>query len=296
MNPDIWINGEFVPWDKAAIHPLCHSMQRGATVFDSVDCRETSDGRAAIFRLADHMKRFIRSAEIISMTIPYNLEELTDAVVATVAKSGMKTCIIRPLAYYADVIMQVYPGKLTPTVLIGLGAPHSSPETFSVTVGRMQKINCTSMPAKAKVSGNYIGPMIAKSEAVAAGFNDAIILDNEGNVAEGATSNIFIVENGKLITAPEGGILPGITRDTVMSIAAENDIDIIGEKFTPERMKAADEAFLCSSNSMIKPIVRVDEAMIADGTPGAITMKMNASYKDIIEGRSTTFQHWLTYA
>ncbi len=295
MKPDLWINGDFVPWDKAAIHPLCHSLQRGATVFDSIDCRETGDGDAAIFRLEDHMKRFLRSAEIIGMRVDYDLATLVDAVVDTVRKSGLKNCIIRPLALYSEVVMQVYPGDLAATVMIGIGVPHASPGNFSVMVGRMRKIDCMSMPAKAKVSGNYIGPMIAKTEAIAAGFDDALILDGDGNVAEGSTANVFIVENGKLVTAPDDGILPGITRDTVMKIAEANDIGIVRGHFTPERMKAADEAFLCSSNSMIKPIVKVDDTVIADGEPGPVSMTMKNYYNAIIEGRESAFAHWLTY-
>ena len=129
MKADLWMNGSFVPWDKACVHPLSHSMQRGATLFESVDSNETSDGRTAIFRLRDHMVRLENSANIVGMKIPYSEDELIGAVVETVARSGMKNCVIRPLAYYADPVFQVYPGDIQVSVVIGLGTSPPPPET-----------------------------------------------------------------------------------------------------------------------------------------------------------------------
>ena len=295
MKPDIWINGEFVPWDKACIHPLCHSMQRGATLFESIDCNEAENGRPAIFRLKEHMLRLENSARIVGMPLSYNLEELMQAAVDTVARSGKKSCVIRPLAYYADVVMQVYPGDIPVSVVIGLGESHPLPEVYRVKISRLRKIDSLSMPAKAKVSGNYIGPMIAKSEAVRSGFDDTIILDRDGYIAEGATSNIFIVENGKLVTAPEDTILPGITRDSINVIAGKLGIEVIREKFDPERLKQADEAILCSSGNEVTPVVQVDDIVIGGSAPGEITRRLRSYYSEVIKGRIPELEHWLTY-
>lgn len=295
MKPDIWMNGDFVPWDKACIHPLSHSMQRGATLFESIDCNKAENSRPAIFRLRDHIKRFENSACIIGMPLPYDIETIMQAVVDTVARSGMKDCVIRPLAFYADTVMEVYPGDIPVTVVIGLGESHPIPESYRVKISRLHKIDSLSMPVKAKVSGNYIGPMIAKSEAIRAGFDDTIILDREGYIAEGATSNIFIVEQGTLVTTPEDTILPGITRNSLTVIAGKLDIGIIREKFSPERLKQADEVLLCSSGNEVTPIVRVDDIVIGDGRPGMITMQLRSYYNHVIKGRIPEFEHWLTF-
>jgi len=293
--PDIWINGSFVPWDNACVHPFCHGLQRGSVLFEGIDCNEAVNGRGAIFRLREHMERFINSARIIGMPLTYTLQALMDAVVATVARSGMKSCIIRPLAFYSTTVMDVYPGKSEVTVIIGLGDAHYPPESYRVTISSYRKIDNSCMPVKAKVSGNYINPMLAKSRAIDAGFDDAILIDRDGFVAEGTTSNIFIVENDTLYTAPEDSILLGITRDTILKVSKEVGVRTVKEKFDAERLKNADEVILCSSGKELTPIVQVDDAVIGDGRPGKIAQKLGAYYRDIIEGRVPEFEHWLTY-
>ena len=292
--PDIWMNGQFVPWDQACVHPFCHGLQRGAVLFESLDCNETIHGQAAIFRLRDHMLRFENSARIVGMQLDYDLESLMQAVIDTVAHSTMKSCIIRPLAFYSDPVMDVYPGDASLTVAIGLDEAHEPPESYRVTISRFSKISNSCMPVKAKVSGNYINPMISKSEAIRAGFNDAILLDKNGNVAEGTTSNIFIVENGRLFTAPEDAILLGITRDTIIEMARKLDIVIVMDTFDVNRLKNADEVILCSSGKELTPIIQIDEAVIGKGVPGETALRLKSHYKEIIEGRVPEFEKWLT--
>ena len=293
--PDIWINGKFVPWDKACVHPLCHGLQRGSVLFEGIDCNKTVSGRGAIFRLREHMERFFNSSGIIGMPLPYTIQALMDAVASTVTRSGMKDCVIRPLAFYSTTGMDVYPGKSDVTVIIGVGEAHYPPETYRVMVSSLRKIDDSCMPVKAKVSGNYINPMLAKSRAIDAGFDDAILIDREGFVAEGTTSNIFIVENNTLFTAPEDSILLGITRDTILKISKEAGVRTVKEKFDAERLKCADEVILCSSGKELTPIVQVDDAVIGDGRPGKIALKLGAYYRTIIEGRVPEFEQWLTY-
>ena len=293
--PDIWINGSFVPWNKACVHPLCHGLQRGSVLFEGIDCNKTMSGRAAIFRLREHMERFFNSSSIIGMPLPYSIQALMDAIVATVARSGMKDCVIRPLAFYSTTGMDVYPGKSEVTVVIGVGDAHYPPESYRVTISSYRKIDISCMPVKAKVSGNYINPMLAKSRAIEAGFDDAILIDRDGFVAEGTTSNIFIVENDTLYTAPEDSILLGITRDTILKISKKVRVKTVLEKFDAERLKNADEVILCSSGKELTPIVQVDDTVIGDGKPGKIALKLGAYYRDIIEGKIPEFEQWLTY-
>jgi branched-chain amino acid aminotransferase len=295
MNPDIWINGKFVPWDKASIHPFSLSMQRGATLFESLDCNEAVNGRAAIFRLKEHIHRFEISAGIIGIQLPYSSSDIEKAVVDTVANSGLKKCSIRPLAFYADPVFDLYPGNLPISVMIGVVEFHPTSDILRVKIGHLRKIDSSSMPVKAKVSGNYITPLLAKSEAVKAGFDDAILLDRDGYVAEACTANIFIVENGKLVTSPDDTILLGVTRDSILVLAKKLGIEVSIEKFGPDRLIAADEVILSSSGNTVKPIIQVDNHIIGKGTMGPVNSILRKYYNEVIVGKISEFEHWLTY-
>ncbi|MFC1538682.1 aminotransferase class IV [Candidatus Latescibacterota bacterium] len=295
MTPDIWLDGEFMLWNSVCVHPFCHSLQRGATLFESIDCVEAANGHAAIFRLKEHILRLRNSSEIIRIPLNYTVEELTNAVIETVARSGLKACTIRPLAYYSDPVFDIYPGNSKVSVAIGLGERRPHKDSITMKISRLLKIDSLSMPIKAKVSGNYIAPMLAKSDAIQNGFDDTIILDHDGYVAEGATSNIFIVENGGLVTAPEENILQGITRDTVMELSQKLALNIICELFLPERLKQADEVFMCSSGMGVVPVTRVDDCIINDGKPGPVTKRLRSYYLEVSTGRVPKFENWLTY-
>jgi branched-chain amino acid aminotransferase len=296
MKPDVWMNGTFVPWESASVHPLCHSLQRGACLFESLDCNDTVSGRPAVFRLHDHMVRFEKSAEIIGMTLPYDIGTLERAVTSTVARSGLKKCAIRPLAFWSDPMMDLLPGDSPVTVVIGLGEFRPSPPALTAKIACSRKIDSGCMPVKAKVSGNYIASLLAKADAVRGGFKDAIFLDTDGNVAEFTTANIFIVEKGKLLTAPDDSILLGVTRDSIMKIAAHLGIECVQEKFGPDRLKAADEVILSSSGNEVKPIVRVEDSVIGGGVMGPVTARLQSFYGDVITGKVREFEHWLAYA
>ncbi|MFC1485781.1 branched-chain-amino-acid transaminase [Candidatus Latescibacterota bacterium] len=295
MKPDIWIDGTFVPWDKACIHPLCHSMQRGATLFESIDCLKTGNGTPVIFRLPEHLERFQNSASIIGMKLPYSAEALSHAVIQTVARSGLTSCTIRPLAFYAEPVFDIYPDTSRVSVVIGINEKKPLPESIRVNFSRLRKIENTSMPIKAKVSGNYIAPMITKSEAVRAGFDDTLMLDGDGFVTEGSTSNIFIVENGEIHTSPGDRILQGITRNTIMSLADRLQIPLSETFFPPQRLKQAEEVFISSSGLGVMPVVQVDDVVIGDGVPGPITKRLRSFYHDVATGRVSEFDGWLTY-
>jgi branched-chain amino acid aminotransferase len=295
MKPDIWIDGKFVPWDVACIHPLCHSIQRGAALFESIDCNEAINGKAAIFRLPEHIRRLEISADIIGMQLPYTAEEISRAIVETVARGGVANCTIRPLAIYADPIMDLYPAEVRVSMIIGLGTFHPSSGVYRLKVSDWRKIDQSCMPVKAKVSGNYIAPMLAKREALAAGYNDAILLDRDGFVAEATTANIFIVENGKLVTAPEDNILLGVTRDSIMGLSKHLGIGFVQERFGVERLVNADEVILCSSGNEVKPVVQVNNSIIGNGAEGPVTARLRKFYAEVIVGKVPEFERWLTY-
>jgi branched-chain amino acid aminotransferase len=289
------MNGTFVPWERASIHPLCHSLQRGACLFESLDCNEAVNNRAAIFRLREHMVRFETSAEIVGMPLPYGRAALERAVVDTVARSGLRKCVIRPLAFYANPMVELYHGNSPVTVVVGLGGFPPSAPVLRVKIARLRKIDASCMPVKAKVSGNYITPLLAKAEAIREGFNDAVFLDREGFVAEATTANIFIVEKGRLLTAPEDNILLGVTRNSIMKLAPSLGIPLSEEKFGPDRLMNADEIILCSSGNEVKPIVQVGDRLIGGGVEGPVTARVRSFYGDVIIGKVKEFEHWLTY-
>jgi branched-chain amino acid aminotransferase len=295
MKPDLWIDGKFVKWDNAHFHPLSHSLQRGATLFESIDCAESNNGLPVIFRLRDHMARFEESARLIGMPLKFNLEELMDAVIRTVLRSGLKVCTIRPIAFYADPVLDVYPGNSKVSVVIGVGEKSHKKEYLRMKISSLRKIDGLSMPIKAKVSGNYIASVIAKTEAIEAGFDDAILLDRDGFVAEGATSNIFMVENNNFYTAPGEKILQGITRDTLFNISEKLGLKLIEEQFDPARLKASDEVFMCSSGMGVMPVILVDDTTIGDGKPGPQTSRLRVFYNEITTGKLPEFEKWLTY-
>lgn len=295
MKPDIWMNGRFVPWDEAGIHPLCHSLQRGSTLFESIDCNETYDGRTAIFRLNEHISRFENSAKIIGVDIPFDTAGIRRAIIDTVARGGLKNCTIRPLAFHSEPILELHPGDSPVTMVIGLGEIHATASAYRLKISRWRKIDSSCMPVKAKVSGNYITALLAKDEALREGYHDAVLLDRDGFVAEATTANILIVENGKLLTAPKDNILLGVTRDSIMTLSRALGIEVIEEKFGPDRLKHADEVILSSSGNEVKPIVQVDDRVIADGDAGPVTRRLAAFYADVIIGKVKEFEHWLAY-
>lgn len=294
--PDIWVNGKLMKWEDATVHVLCHSLQRGSTIFESLDCNQSVSGQPAIFRLSDHMKRFLNSAEIIRMPIPYTLDELNNGVVETVRASGMTDCIIRPLAFCPDVVMEVYPGDSPAIhVVVGLAESKKPPRSIRLKLSPFRKMDMRSMPIKSKVSANYITPMMAKADAIRSGFDDAILLDGDGNVAECPTGNIFIVKNRTPITTPSTKILAGITRNSAMTIACDSGFDVCEETFSSEELKAADEVFYVSSGLGIMPVRAVDETIFDDGKVGPVTNEIMGIYNDAARGKIEKYLNWLTF-
>ena len=295
MNPDIWMDGAFVAWDNACIHPLGHSMQRGATLFESIDCLEGVNHRPVIFRLADHMTRFLNSAQIVGMPLGYSREELMRAAIETVARSGMKSCTIRPIAFYPDPEFDIYPGAAPRvSVVIGIAKKKPPKEHLRLTISGFRKIDSASMPVKAKVSGNYISPLMAKTEAIRAGFDDTILLDREGFVAEGTTANIFMIANGTIMTSPGDKILMGITRSTIMTLCKRAGLPFEETFFPPEQLKAADQVFESSSGIGVLPVIQIDDRIIGNGAPGPETVRLRTLYREVVTGAAPDRDGWLT--
>ncbi|MDE1861150.1 MAG: branched-chain amino acid transaminase [Candidatus Micrarchaeota archaeon] len=295
----IWINGRFVDFADAKVHVLTHSLQYGSGIFEGIRAYETRDG-TAIFRLKEHMKRLVDTAKIYSMGLGYTQKQLEDATVETVRKNGPKSCYIRPFAFYDDNrIGLTTKGKKVSVMIaaVPFGAYFEGHDKgISCKIATWHRINSEILPVTAKASGNYLNSIIASEEAAQAGADEAILLSHNGYVAEGAGENIFLVRDNQLITpSAASDILIGITRDSIMKIAAKDNLKVCEREVHKDELYIADEVFFTGTAAEVTPIVRIDSKPIGTGRPGAITSKLRDRFNRIVHGDSKEFKEWLTY-
>lgn len=296
----IWMDGRLVPWDDAKIHVLTHSLHYGTAAFEGIRAYRTEDGRSAVFRLQDHIRRLFDTAKILAFEIPYSYETVCDACIQTLTSNGLDEGYIRPLAYVGDGVMGVFPADNPIRLLIGVwkwGAylgEEALKKGIRVKVSSYTRYQPNSIMTRAKVSGHYVTGVLAKKEARALGFEEALLLDPDGFVAEGSGENIFIVRNGKLKTTPLTVILPGITRATLLKFARDLDLEVEESRFTRDELYIADEAFFCGTACEVTPIREVDGRVIGRGGMGPLTRKIQSLYFDTIRGRVAKYREWLT--
>jgi len=293
-NRKVWIDGEFVDWDGATVHVLSHSLQRGSTVFESLSCEDTPKG-PAIFRLDAHMDRFLQSARLTGMTIPFSPGQLIEAAKETVRRSGLSRCCIRPLAYYVGEELEVVPKHSTVQVIIAVASPIEVPDTLRAKISSFRKLHPDTVPVAAKVAGNYLCAMLAKREALEDGFDEAILLDCAGNVAEGPTDSLFVVKDGVVKTAPLGTVLAGITRDSVICIARDMGYNVEEMPTSAAELYEADEVFITSTGVGVVPVVQLDDREIGAGQPGKISQALRQAYSDAATGKNPQYDAWLAY-
>ncbi|RJQ54902.1 MAG: branched-chain amino acid transaminase [Actinobacteria bacterium] len=293
----IWMNGKLVDWDDAKVHVLTHALHYGSGVFEGIRAYETAEG-AAVFRLTDHMKRMQESAKIYSMEIPYELVELVDAVKDTIRVNKLKSCYIRPIAFRGYGQMGLFPLNVPVDVVIAVWpwgsylGEESLHHGVRVKVSSFQRNNPNSIPPAAKASGQYLNSILAKIEVVAAGYDEAIMLNAHGFVADGSGENVFTVKKGVLSTPPlSSGALGGITRDSVMKIAADLDVAVKEENLTRTDLYNADEVFFTGTAAEIVPIHEVDDREVGD--PGPITRKIQEIFFASVKGENDTYKDWL---
>jgi branched-chain amino acid aminotransferase len=300
MQPDIWFNGEFVPHDEANIHVLSHVIHYGSSVFEGIRCYETDQG-SAIFRLDEHMDRLINSAKIHRMEVPYSLEELNEAVVETVERSGMEECYIRPVTFRGEGPMGVNPleNKVETFIAVWEWGTYLGEEALEegvdVEVANWNRTAPNTLPAMAKAGGNYLNASLVKMNAVKNGKTEGIMLSTDGYLAEGSGENLFIVRDGTIYTAPVGlSILPGITRDAVITLAEEKGYDVEEKVIPREALYIADELFFTGTAAEITPIRTVDNYTIGNGSRGPVTKELQDAFFDIVEGGNDPHD-WLTF-
>ena len=292
--PRVWVDGDFVDWEDATVHVLSHSLQRGSTVFESLSCQDTPKG-PAIFRLDAHVDRFLQSARLTGMSMPFSRDELIEATKETVRASGLSRCCVRPLAYYVGEEIEVVPKHSTVQVIIAVASPIEVPDTLRAKISSFRKLHPDTVPVAAKVAGNYLCAMLAKREALANGFDEAILLDCGGNVAEGPTDSLFLVKDGVVKTAPLGTVLAGITRDSVMCIARDMGYNVEEITMPAPDLYDADELFITSTGVGVVPVVQLDDQQIGDGQPGKFSQALRQAHSDSASGRNPEYDAWLTY-
>ena len=295
----IWMDGDLLDWSDAKIHVLTHTLHYGTGVFEGVRAYETSAG-PAIFRLNDHTERLFNSADLIGMSIPYSPEELNDAQANIVRENKLNNAYIRPMCFYGSEGMGLRADNLKVHVCIAAWDWGSYLGDDKITNGIKVKVTgfpkrCEkSMLHKAKASGNYLYSMLALKDALNSGFDEALILDVDNNVNEGSGENFFMVKDGILYTPRDHTVLNGITRQTIIDISDDLDLEVFEKDISVDDVKEADEAFFTGTAAEVTPVVQVDQSKIGDGMTGKITRKIQKEYFDLIRGKNMKYDHWLT--
>ncbi len=296
----IWMDGEFVDWDNAKIHILTHSLHYGLAVFEGIRCYKTDEG-PAVFRLKDHIERLFKSAHIFTLNIPFTEEEIVEAVKETIRVNKIESCYIRPIVYLGYGNMGLYPKNNPVHVAIALwnwGAylgEEGLQKGIRVKTSSFIRNHVNSNMSRGKVAGYYVNSQLAKIEAISCGFDEALLLDTEGYVSEGSGENVFIVRKGYLKTTPLTSILEGITRDSVIKIAKDLNIEVKEERFTRDEVYIADEAFFTGTAAEITPIRELDGRVIGYGNRGPVTEKIQSMFFDIVKGKNPKYKNWLDF-
>ena len=293
------MDGELVPWDEAQVHVLTHTLHYGSGVFEGIRTYATADG-PAVFRLTDHIERLLDSAKMIMMEIPYSCDELVEACKLTVRENGLDSCYIRPIAYlgYGEMGLNPLPCAVNVSIAVWPWGAYLGDEGLAkgvrMKVSSWRRMDPNVNPVAAKGTGIYINSSLAKVEALKAGYDEAILLNTQGYVAECTGENLFIVRDGVLVTPPlASGALEGITRDSVMTIARDLGYEVREEQLLRSDLYLADEAFLTGTAAEVVPIRSVDDREIGD--PGEITRKIQETYFATVRGQVERYKDWLEH-
>ena len=295
----IWMNGELVDWADAKVHVGTHGLHYGAGVFEGIRAYETPKG-TAVFRLTDHLQRLDNSARLLYMKLPYSVEELHAASLELIAANGLPECYLRPMAFYGYGELGVSPGS-NPIDVVIMSWPWGAYlgeegliHGVRVKISSWRRIDANTIPHVAKATGIYLNSMLAVLEANHAGYDEAILLTDDGHVADGSGENVFVVKKGTIYTPDlSASILPGITRDTIIQIAQDLGHPVRETNLIRSDLYLADEVFMTGTAAEVTPVRSIDDHEI--GPPGPVTKEIQAAYLDTVRGRSERWSHWLEY-
>ncbi|EFL52960.1 branched-chain amino acid aminotransferase [Solidesulfovibrio fructosivorans JJ]] len=295
----IWMDGTLTPWDQANVHVLTHALHYGYAVFEGIRAYECVDGSSAVFRLKEHTARLFGSAKILGLTIPFTQEQVAAACVETLKANKMAAGYIRPLVFVGFGSMGVNPADNPIRLSIAvwpwgayLGA-EALEKGISIRTSSYTRYHVNSMMTKAKAAGNYVNSVLAKMEALADGFDEAMMLDAAGYVAEGSGENIFIVKDGVIKTPPLTTVLAGITRDSVLTVARELGYEVVEQFFTRDEVYVADEVFFTGTAAELTPIRAVDRRVIGEGHAGPVAKALQTAFFKVVKGENPAHADWL---
>jgi branched-chain amino acid aminotransferase len=296
----IWHNGELIPWDEATVHVASHVLHYASAVFEGIRCYDTANG-SAVFRLEEHVKRLVNSARIYRMPIGFDHASLEEAILETIRANEMKSCYIRPLIFrgYHSLGVNPLPCPVESYIMVWEWGKYLGPEALEegvdVQVSTWQRAAQNTFPGLAKCAANYMNAQLIKTEAIEHGYSEGIALDTRGHVSEGSGENIFLVYEGRVLTPSlAASVLPGITRDTVMTLAGELGYTAEETDIPREMLYVADEVFFTGTAAEITPIRSIDRVQVGAGRRGPVTEALQTRFFDIVEGRAEDQYGWLT--
>jgi branched-chain amino acid aminotransferase len=295
----IWMNGEFVAWEDAKVHVLTHALHYGTGVFEGIRAYET-EGGTAIFRNRDHLDRLENSSKLYYMDLPFSKEQLREAMHELIVRNGFKSCYIRPLVWRGHGPMGLNPLENPVEAMIAVWewAPYLGEEGKRNGVrGRVssyRRISSDSLIPHSKASGQYLNSVLAKIESIKSGYDEAILLDDQGHISEGTGENVFVVKDGVICTPPQtAGILDGINRKSCIQIARDLGYELIERDVARAELPLADEVFLTGTACELTPLREIDDHPIGEGEPGPITRQIQQLFEDAVRGRAQQYAEWL---
>lgn len=297
----IWLDGRLVPWSEANVHVLTHTLHYGLGVFEGIRCYRTADGRSAVFRLGEHLRRLLDSAHINLMQVPWDAAALEAACLETLRANRLEEGYLRPIAFIGDGVMGLNPADnpIRVAIIVWPWGKYLGEE--GMELGIRAKISTfarhfvNSKMTKGKTCGDYVNSILAKREALLDGYDEAILLDTNGLVSEASGENVFVVHDGELLTPPLYGVLGGLTRDVVIRIARDKGIPFRESEITRDKLYIADEIFLTGTAAEVTPVREVDHRKIGAGRRGPVTKTLQSAFFDVVAGREPKYASFLTY-
>lgn len=296
---NIWMDGDIVPWEKATVHVMTHSLHYGSAIFEGIRCYKTDRG-SVVFRLEAHMKRLFRSAKIYEMAIPFTSEEITKGIKSLLVSNRVDECYIRPIVYYGSDEVGVNPkgNKVHVAVAMWPWRPYLGEDGqrkgVRCKISSWARIDQRSLPTMAKAAANYANSILARTEAQKLGYDEAILLNTNGFVTEGTGENLFTVRDGVIVTPPlSAGILPGITRDSIIQLGRDMSYAVKERNISRGELLVSDEVFLSGTAAEVTPVREIDNDAIGIGSRGPITEKIQSKFFDIVRGKDPTYFKWL---
>jgi len=297
----IWLDGRWVDWDAARVHVLTHTLHYGLGVFEGIRSYRCEDGRSAVFRLREHVTRLFDSAHINMLKIPFTREQVSEVILESLRANHLEEGYIRPLVFVGDGVMGLNPADnpIRVAVIAYAWGKYLGEEGMErgirAKVSTFQRHHVNAKMTKGKTCGDYVNSILAKREALLDGYDEAILLDTQGLVAEASGENIFLVRDGEICTPSLPTVLGGITRATVIALAREKGMQVTERNFTRDELYIADEIFLTGTAAEVTPIREVDRRAVGDGRRGPITRALQSAFFDVVTGRDRKHEAWLTF-